>query len=112
MQFSTEQTPSYTLVKLSGRLDTRTAEALQAGLVTLIHQNAPAIIIDSCQVTYLSSAGMRAFFVATKEAEKTKCKIAFFGFSESVTDLLRVARVDKYLKTFRDRTEAEQSLTA
>jgi anti-anti-sigma regulatory factor len=59
-------------------------------------------------IDYLSSAGMRAFFVATKESEKTGCKIAFFGFSKPVADMMHAARVDKYLATFSDKVTAEK----
>ena len=98
MDLSTSRIDNITVVILKGRVDTFSAEALLASLMTLLAENPPFLIIDMQQVDYLSSAGMRTFLLIVRESERLHGKVVFTQFTALVQEILQLAGLEKYFQ--------------
>ena len=108
MQLSTYAKECYTIVTVKGRLDSMTADNLQASLTTLYNEGAIFLIIDCRELEFLSSAGMRAILICHREIEKLSGRLIFTGFSAQVLEVLDLSGIGKYIESCQELEEAER----
>ncbi|MEG1563790.1 MAG: STAS domain-containing protein [Bacteroides sp.] len=61
-----------TIVALSGRLDTTNATDFEKQIASLYELDAPQIVFDCTNLSYISSSGLRILLALLKSVEKRK----------------------------------------
>lgn len=79
---------------VNGRVDTNTAPALEKELRGEI-ATAEKLVLDLGEVGYVSSAGLRAFLVGCKEAQKAKKTIVLRNVKPEVMEVFKMTGFDK-----------------
>ncbi len=109
VEISVEQEGDIYLVTIEGRIDASTTPIVEKKLSKLL-EISKKIAIDCSNIDYLSSAGMRLLLSMTKKMHAEKGKIGFFGMSDDVMEIIRMAGFERILKIFSTRKEALKSL--
>ncbi|MES5484546.1 anti-sigma factor antagonist [Bradyrhizobium sp. INPA03-11B] len=74
-----------------GRIDTASAERFGDQVVALIRAGCRSVVIDLCNIIYVSSAGFRAMLLAHKLMHKTNGRIVICGLSPELRRLFEIA---------------------
>ena len=96
------------VVALKGRLDQTTAEDVRTGLAPYLIRCAEGqdhVVLDMTDVDYVSSAGLRVFMLAAKQAKAQKGYLALVAVQPLVLEILEISKftlVLKILPTVRD----------
>jgi anti-anti-sigma factor len=94
------------VLKLSGRIDSRTAKAAGDALATAIADARPRLVIDLSGLSYVSSAGLRAMLSASGRIKQVGGKMALFGLTGTVREVFSVSGFDKILVVETGRSAA------
>lgn len=98
-----------TLVEVSGRVDSVTAEQLGAALVEQFDKGRRNLILDLALVDYMSSAGLRELVMAFKRAQKVTGDVRLAQPSHRVLEILEMAGLDTVFQIFPNRGDAVAS---
>lgn len=94
----------------NGRLDSRTAPALQAQLLERIEQ-APAVLIDCAGLDYVSSAGLRVFLMGAKRCQQSERSFAICGLQSAVKEVFEISGFLSILRCYSNRREALEAIS-
>jgi anti-anti-sigma factor len=94
----------------AGRIDNETSSSFQTRLLDLIGSGVGAVLIDFSNVEYISSAGLRALMMATKQAKATSCGLAVAGLGSMVKEIFEISRFALVVQVFETTTEAIAAL--
>ena len=97
------------VVTISGRVDSVTAEALEEQLAKIARENS-RIVLDMHEVTYLSSAGVRAIVTTLQSVYKAGGGVLLANVSEAVERVLDTVGMLHLLRSFRTVDDALRSL--
>lgn len=90
------------LVTVSGRIDSNTAPGLDNTLQDLLNDGKRKIVLELSEVSYMSSAGLRALV----SAKKAKGDVRLAAVSERVAEVLELSGLDAMFNTYADSTAA------
>ena len=93
----------------TGRVDSTTADRLDAHLVPVSSSGTPAIIVDFAAVEYISSAGLRVMLTLAKRIKERHGKLALAGMSDGVRQVFELAG---FLPLFAIESSRERALQA
>lgn len=110
VEINVEEEGNIHVVSLSGRLDASTTPVVEKKLEGLLAASS-RIAIDCSEIDYLSSAGMRLLLSMTKKIHAKKGTLAFFGMTDDVMEIIRMAGFERILKIFSTKKEALKSFT-
>jgi len=85
------------VVAPAGRLDHDNCEAFRAGLQPLLDEalaKRQRIVVDLSDLEYVSSAGLRCFMLAAKEAGAKGGKIVLAALRPVVAEIFQISRFD------------------
>jgi anti-anti-sigma factor len=85
------------VVAPAGRLDHDNCEAFRAGLQPLLDRalaGRQRIVVDLSSLEYVSSAGLRCFMLAAKQAGSQGGKIVLAALRPVVAEIFRISRFD------------------
>jgi anti-sigma B factor antagonist len=85
------------VVAPAGRLDHDNCEAFRAGLQPLLDQalaSRQRIVVDLSGLEYVSSAGLRCFMLAAKQAGTQGGKIVLAALRPVVAEIFQISRFD------------------
>lgn len=108
MDIQTSETPQGLIIYLSGHLDAATSPDLEKEVVALITPGKP-IIFDLSAVAYISSAGLRLFLIAFKQATICQVPVAVAAAIPTVQNIFDVSgfsRIIKHYPTLEDAFDA------
>ncbi|MEZ4515599.1 MAG: anti-sigma factor antagonist [Chloroflexota bacterium] len=108
MEIELEEKDGVTVAALFGELDGRTAPEIQDKLLLLPQQNRK-VLLDLSDVSYISSAGLRALLMLYRQYANGESKIALVGLSESIRDMMAVTG---FLEFFDDYATLDEGLAA
>jgi anti-anti-sigma factor len=94
------------VIKLSGRLDTVTAPALDAQLAPLLAEPRSKILVDLCDVTYISSAGLRSILQLVKHTAANGGRLGLFSASPNIVEIIEISGFPSLLDLYPDRESA------
>lgn len=100
---------SIALVKISGRIDSTTANNLGSGLAAVIDDGHRRIVLDLSLVDYMSSAGLRELVAALKRVKKVSGDMRIANPSSRVREVMEMAGLDTIFLIFDTQDEAFQS---
>jgi anti-anti-sigma factor len=72
MEMTEQKAAGVLTLSLSGRLDATTAKAFEEKVIGEIESGERRIVIDLAQLDYVSSAGLRVFFLASVSAQTAR----------------------------------------
>jgi anti-anti-sigma factor len=103
------------VVAPQGRLDHDHCEAFRAGLQPHVDSAAASggrIVLDLSGLDYVSSAGLRCFMLAAKQAGAQGGKIVLASLRPVVTEIFQISRFDMLFQIFPSVREALAALSA
>ena len=107
MNVRLESEPDAVLVIPEGRLDFGAAAGFQAELERALAAAARrALIIDCGALEYVSSAGLRVFLLAARDAGKSGLAFAVCGLLPAVRDVFEVSGFARLIPAHADRAAA------
>lgn len=105
----TDAKETVTLVEVSGRVDSMSANQFGSGLLTQIDEGKVQLVLDLSSVDYMSSAGLREIVTTLKKAKKASGDLRLAQPSQRVREVLEMAGLDTIFKIFSTQDEAINS---
>ena len=94
----------YFVFHATGRIDNQTSASFQTDLLAAVAGSESDLIIDFTSVEYISSAGLRALMMASRQMPKGR-RIALTGLSDLVQEIFSISRFHRVIPVFSS-TEA------
>ena len=94
MELSDKQTDSAVILTATGRIDMTTSNEFCKRLSAILAAGRP-VVIDLSGVNYISSAGLRALMLASKQARNTGTGLAIAALQPVVLEIFQISRFDK-----------------
>jgi anti-anti-sigma factor len=98
-------------VILNGRLDTITAPNLEAELDQLVSEAIQLIIFDMTDLEYISSAGLRVVFKATKAMKAKGGKAGILKMQPQIKKVFDIIKALPDVPIFKNDAEMDEYLT-
>lgn len=98
-----------TLIEVSGRVDSMTANLLGEALSNPIENGKVNIVLDLAGVDYMSSAGLREIIAALKKVKRASGDLRIAQPSSRVMEVFEMAGIDTLVRIFSSRVEAVES---
>ena len=108
MNVRAESHADHTLVVAEGRIDYNSAASFQAELERAIAgTRAPsAVVLDCGTLEYVSSAGLRAFLVGARAAQKAGVAFMLCGLQPAVLEVFKLSGFSQIMAIHKDREAA------
>jgi anti-sigma B factor antagonist len=106
LTISTETFKRASLVKAVGRIDSSNAAQFDSALKNVLEEGHSNIVLDLSEVSYMSSAGLRAVVAAHRESTKKRGTLCLAAPSERVSEVLSLAGLDSIFTVYDDVTSA------
>jgi anti-anti-sigma factor len=110
MEFAQDQVGEVAIVKLTGRLDSSTAQPAEENFAQMLRGGTSRLAIDMSRLEYISSAGLRVLLVVAKKVQQAKGKMVLFGLVPNVREVFSVSGFDKILAIQSDADAAVASV--
>lgn len=102
------------VLALSGRLDHGNSDTFQADLTPHVDACAhagQAIVLDLSRLDYISSAGLRCFMLAAKQAKALRGRLMVAAMQPLVAEIFHISRFNRVFETFASVREALASVS-
>ncbi|MFQ5708801.1 MAG: STAS domain-containing protein [bacterium] len=111
MQFQEEKRGDVLIFKVSHpRLDNSLAPDFKTQMLSLIEKKAEKkILIDLASVEYVDSSGLGALLFGLRQAKAKSGLLKLLHTNQKVSNLLRIAKLEKVLESFEDEQQAVES---
>lgn len=109
---SAKNTDDVSIVKVSGYLDTTTADELETALYGLLKRQCHKIIVDLTGVTYISSAGWGIFIGEIKEIRDQGGDLKLAGMVGDVFEVFQLLEFQSILEAYSTTSEAKEAFTS
>lgn len=100
------------IVQPSGILDGISANQLRSEVSDLIGNGADIILIDFQDITFMNSTGLGALVSTLKTVSAAGSQLFICSLNEQVQMIFKLTKMDHVFKTFVDRNEFEQNVSA
>ncbi|MDZ7344245.1 MAG: STAS domain-containing protein [candidate division KSB1 bacterium] len=94
------------ILQLKGKLDSFTSKDFQEKLLGLIEHGQTKIVIDGELLEYISSAGIKVFYLASNRLQNTKGKMVFCALNKSIQRVFDIVEMSSEFLIFPTREEA------
>ena len=106
MEFAKELSGDVVIVKLSGRLDSSTAQPAEESFAGVLAGGPQHLAIDMSHLEYISSAGLRVLLVVAKKVQQAKGKVVLFGLVRNVREVFSISGFDRIFAIQSDMAAA------
>ena len=109
MNVSSRRFANAVAVHVSGRLDQDTCEAFRGQLIGFVEQAAHdggAIVLDLSSLEYVSSAGLRCFMLASRQAKAQHGRIFVAALQPMVAEIFEISHFNLVFQVFPTLREA------
>ena len=93
----------------AGRIDNDTSSDFQTRLLAALVPGA-AVVVDFSRVEYISSAGLRALMMGSKQAKATKGRLAVAALGSVVKEIFEISRFALVVQVFDTPADALAAL--
>ena len=103
------------VVTVSGRLDQDSCDVFRTqltGFVADAAQNGGAVVLDLSGLEYISSAGLRCFMLASREARTKNARVVVAALQPMVAEIFAISHFNLVFQVFPDLREALASVSA
>jgi anti-anti-sigma factor len=115
MNVSTRRYGDAVVLKVSGRLDQDTCEAFRADLSKVVEGSAGrggTVVLDLSQLEYVSSAGLRCFMLASRQAKAAQGRILAAALQPMVAEIFQISHFNLVFQVFPGVREALAAVSA
>lgn len=109
MELSTEKRGDFTIVQITGRLDTTTSPQLNNELDQLSNDGVNQILIDCENLDYISSSGLRVLLVYLKKLKGAGGKLSLSNIKDSIKEIFVVSGFTSIFSIYNSVDEALES---
>ena len=109
MNVSTRKFGDAVVLKVVGRLDQDTCEAFRGDLSKVVEANAGhggGVVLDLSQLEYVSSAGLRCFMLASRQAKASQGRIFVAALQPMVAEIFQISHFNLVFQVFPGVREA------
>jgi anti-anti-sigma factor len=110
MHISEDRKADVVILALSGKLDATTAKTFEEKIIGAINSGGQRLVVDLSQTDFVSSAGLRVFFLAAKRLQGTDGKIVLCSMNDHVRHVFDLAGFSSILSIQGSREEAIKSV--
>jgi len=103
--------PEVTLA-LDGNLDNSTVASLEAKLMPTLAAKPAQVIFDLARLKYVTSAGIRLFFIAVKQQKQHGGQVSFVNLQPQIKEVFAIMGEIPDMRIFRDQAELDAYLLA
>jgi anti-anti-sigma factor len=98
--------------RVSGKIDALTAPNLEAAVGSAISAGTARIVFDMRNVTYVSSAGLRAILSGTKRAAAADGRLVIYGLQSLVSEVFESSGLGNLILIAADENQARTRVRA
>ena len=109
MEIIEENQGGINIFKLNGRLDSNTSQGFEKKIFQAIDDGSKSMIIDFKELEYISSAGLRVIFKATKALKREEGKMMLCDMQDYVKEVFEITGFDSFLQIVGSMDDALQS---
>ena len=109
MNVSTRRFANALVLHVKGRLDQDTCEAFRGDLMKSVEDSAHAggsVVLDLSELEYVSSAGLRCFMLASRQAKSQAGRIFVAAMQPMVAEIFTISHFNLVFQTFPTVREA------
>ncbi|MCH1554465.1 MAG: STAS domain-containing protein [Luminiphilus sp.] len=106
MEIITRTEGRFIIVEPSGRLGFDEASATQLDFERAVDRADAGVVVDCASLSYVSSAGLRAFLVAAKAAETKGVSFSACSLDSDVASVFTISGFDRIVSIFDSISEA------
>ncbi|NHZ71546.1 MAG: anti-sigma factor antagonist [Aquificales bacterium] len=106
---SVQPRPEAYIVTVVGRVDSSNANGLDTTFSQLISDGHNKLVLELTEISYMSSAGLRAIVSALRAAKKKRGDVRIAAPSERVAEVFALAGLNPLFKTYGDVETAVSS---
>lgn len=96
LELSDRHVESIAVLNVTGRIDMTTSDAFRDRLLGMLDGGKP-LVIDMSGVSYISSAGLRALMIGSRQAHSAGTRLAVAAPQPVVMEIFKISRFDKVL---------------
>ena len=96
MDLSEQTVGAATVLQVTGRIDMTTSDAFRDRMLDLLKVRGP-LVVDMSGVSYISSAGLRALMLGSRQAHSGGTRLAVAAAQSVVMEIFKISRFDKVL---------------
>ena len=100
-----EETPAW-VVELGGYLDAHTAPQLEQTFQEMLEQGRYKIVVDFCELSYISSAGLGVFMAFIEDVRENKGDIKLAGMKPKVFNVFDLLGFPMLYEIYDHKEEA------
>jgi anti-anti-sigma factor len=93
-----------------GRIDNDTSQAFQTRLLGALTQAGAAALVDFSAVEYISSAGLRALMMGSKQSKASNGRLAVAALAPVVKEIFEISRFSLVVQVFDTTADALAAL--
>lgn len=106
MQINYEREKGALIAKVEGRIDGSNAREFENTLKDAINDDDQSVILDFGELSYISSAGLRAVLLIAKGLRQREAKFALCALSDSIQEVFEISGFDQIISIHATRAEA------
>ncbi len=106
MEINAERQGGTLIAKAAGRIDGVNASDFEQSLQRAIAEDDTAVIVDLAELSYISSAGLRAVLLTAKSLTQRAAKFALCSPSKPIREVFEISGFDKIIAIHDSRDDA------
>lgn len=106
MEIAVSEAGEVKVLRIDGKLDTKTSPDAQALLTELIEQGATKIVVNFDKLVYISSAGLRVLLAAAKQLKGNSGELRVCSLNEVVQEVFEISGFNTILAISESELEA------
>ena len=106
MNLKTERQGDVLYALIVGRIDGSNVAEFEGGLANAIAASDRAVVMDMEQLTYISSAGLRAVLLTAKALKNQNSSLILCSLPSHIREILEISGFDKILPIHESRGSA------
>ena len=111
MEISEERRGEIIILSPAGRINNDTSPAFQTRLTGCVGSAAATVLVDLSHVEYISSAGLRALMIASKQSKATGGRLAVAALTPIVKEIFTISHFGLVVQVFETTAEALAALS-
>jgi anti-sigma B factor antagonist len=115
MQVQSRRFANSVVLQVSGRLDQDTCDAFRTDLMQHVEaaaRDGGAIVLDLAKLEYISSAGLRCFMLASRQAKAQQGRIFVAALQPMVREIFEISHFNLVFQVFPTVREALAAVSA
>ena len=106
MEIITESKNGALMARAEGRIDGANARDFESAVQAAISECQGPVIIDCENLSYISSAGLRAILLIAKTLGKRQVKFALCSLSAPIAEIFQISGFDQIISTHPSQDDA------